>query len=57
MSIPTVQIKVALRKQEHPEEYCPVKKCLWRTGGGRCPRHQQHFIVEHFTLPTRRYKD
>lgn len=40
MSIPSVQIKVALRKQEHPEEYCPVKKCLWRTGGGRCPRHQ-----------------
>ena len=24
----------------HPHLYCPVKRCLWHTGGGRCPRHE-----------------
>ena len=32
--------KVAENKRQHPEYYCPVPRCLWRTGGGRCPRHQ-----------------
>jgi hypothetical protein len=32
--------KVALDKEKHPERFCPVKRCLWRTGGGFCPRHQ-----------------
>ena len=32
--------KVAEHKRRHPEYYCPVPRCLWRTGGGRCPRHQ-----------------
>jgi hypothetical protein len=31
---------VAANKEEHPELYCPGRKCLWRTGGGYCPRHQ-----------------
>ena len=31
--------KVAAHKQQHPELYCPAKKCLWKTGGGACPRH------------------
>lgn len=25
-------------KEKHPELYCPL--CLWRTGGGYCPRHR-----------------
>lgn len=32
--------KVAANKLKHPELYCPHPRCLWRTGGGRCPRHQ-----------------
>ena len=43
--------KVALEKASHPERFCPVTKCLWRTsrlnhatgqreGGGYCPRHR-----------------
>jgi hypothetical protein len=42
--------KVAMDKQKHPERYCSVPRCLWKTakldhatqtysGGGRCPRH------------------
>lgn len=50
--------KVALHKRQHPEWYCPVPRCLWRTvvcdpitrqmkpaencAGGYCPRHQDH---------------
>lgn len=35
----TIQAKVALDKERHPERYCPHKRCLWRTDGGYCPRH------------------
>jgi hypothetical protein len=46
-----VQAKIALEKQAHPERFCPVTHCLWRTaklnhatgereGGGYCPRHK-----------------
>ncbi len=24
-------------KEKYPDRYCP--RCLWRTGGGHCPRH------------------
>ncbi len=34
-----IQAKVALDKERHPERYCPARRCLWRTGGGYCPRH------------------
>ena len=34
-----IQAKVALDKERHPERYCPTRRCLWRTGGGHCPRH------------------
>lgn len=34
------QAKVALDKSAHPENYCPTRRCLWRTGGGLCPRHE-----------------
>jgi hypothetical protein len=33
------QAKVAQNKAAHPELFCPEERCLWRTGGGRCPRH------------------
>ncbi len=32
--------KVARHKQTHPERYCTAPRCLWRTGGGYCPRHE-----------------
>lgn len=35
-----VAAQVAKHKQEHPERYCPVKNCLWRSGGKLCPKHQ-----------------
>jgi hypothetical protein len=31
---------VAKHKEHHPELYCQQKQCLWRTGGGFCPRHK-----------------
>ena len=46
----SVQVKVALDKQKHPERFCPAGGCLWKTaklnhatqqyeGGGYCQRH------------------
>jgi hypothetical protein len=35
----TVIGDAAREKAEHPEIYCPYRDCLWRTGGGWCPRH------------------
>jgi hypothetical protein len=31
--------KVAERKQRQPDLYCSEPRCLWLTGGGKCPRH------------------
>jgi hypothetical protein len=39
MSRGQVAAKVAANKEKHPERYCPAPQCLWRTGGGYCPRH------------------
>jgi hypothetical protein len=39
----STQAKVAIRKQNHPEKYCPASKCLWMTNGGYCPRHKHLF--------------
>ncbi len=36
----SVAAKVAANKEQHPERFCPVKRCLWRTGGPYCPRHE-----------------
>ncbi len=41
MAVSSTQVKVAQRKAQHPEEFCPASKCLWRTGGGYCPRHEK----------------
>jgi hypothetical protein len=43
--------KVAASKLAHPEMYCPVPRCLWRTGGGRCPRHLAVTITEELAAP------
>lgn len=34
-----VAANVRKDKDKHPENYCPEPRCLWRTGGGYCPRH------------------
>lgn len=28
-------------KERNPSLYCPERRCLWRTGGGYCPRHKR----------------
>lgn len=35
----SVAKSVRMAKESRPENYCPVPRCLWRTGGGYCPRH------------------
>jgi hypothetical protein len=42
----SVAKSVRLRKEQHPELYCPADNCLWRTSpsgdekvGKYCPRH------------------
>ena len=36
-----VAAKVAADKAENPDKFCPVKRCLWKTGDGtHCPRHK-----------------
>jgi len=32
-------MKVRLNKEKNPHLYCGDKKCLYRTGGGNCPKH------------------
>jgi hypothetical protein len=39
MSHGSVAKKVREAKEARPELFCPERSCLWRTGGGRCPRH------------------
>ena len=36
-----IAAKVAERKLYQPEKYCPHPKCLWKTVGGFCPRHDE----------------
>lgn len=35
----TTAMKVRLRKEQHPGEYCSVKDCLWKTPQRYCPKH------------------
>ena len=35
-----IAAQVANDKEKHPERFCPHRRCLWRTGGGYCPRHK-----------------
>jgi hypothetical protein len=48
----TTRAKVSADKVKHPERFCPVQGCLWKTtklnhatqqheGGGFCPRHKK----------------
>ena len=32
--------KVRLAKEAKPELFCSKPGCLWRTGGGDCPKHK-----------------
>lgn len=42
-----IAARVAQDKREHPEKFCPIDRCLWRTGdGSRCPRHPAPVIAE-----------
>lgn len=35
-----IAAKVAKDKEQHPQKFCPVQRCLWRTPDGTlCPRH------------------
>lgn len=34
-----VQAAVGMDKARKPNLFCGYPKCLWRTGGGDCPRH------------------
>jgi hypothetical protein len=40
-------------KERHPEQFCPVGRCLWRTGGGRCPKHPGTIAQELAEMETR----
>lgn len=41
MSRAHTQAKVGQEKAAHPERFCPEPRCLWKTGGSRCPRHRR----------------
>ena len=43
--MPSPAASVAAHKEEHPELYCPDTRCLWRTGGGACPRHPRAAVA------------
>jgi len=37
-----VAMKVRESKEKNPEQFCPIKNCLWRIkDGSRCPKHKQ----------------
>lgn len=42
---------VANDKMNHPDQFCPEPRCLWRTGGNfdYCPRHQPRTVREAVT--------
>jgi len=46
---------VAKSKAAHPERFCPVDRCLWHTGGGRCPRHPDPSLPDTRPRATYRY--
>lgn len=36
----SIAARVRKNKEAHPERYCPVPNCLWRSGGQLCPKHR-----------------
>jgi len=46
----SVAASVARSKEAHPEDFCPHARCLWRTGGGACPRHREGALRVRFTF-------
>jgi hypothetical protein len=51
MSRYAMQAKVAESKRAHPEQFCSHPGCLWRTGGGNCPRHPRTIPILGATEP------
>jgi hypothetical protein len=49
----SVAKSVRLHREKHPELYC--SKCLWRTGGGDCPRHRSKGVRLIATIETHPY--
>ncbi len=45
MSRSATQAKVAAHKRAHPELYCPITNCLWRTTTPRGPSPCRHHPV------------
>ena len=39
-----IAAKVAARKQQHPELYCAVPRCLYRTDDEYCPNHRRQVL-------------
>ncbi len=38
----SVAASVRKSKEAHPDKFCPVPTCLWRTGdGSKCPKHKE----------------
>ena len=35
-----VAASVRAHKEKHPEKYCSVPRCLWRTDSKFCPKHE-----------------
>jgi hypothetical protein len=47
MSHNSVAASVRKDKEKHPEKYCPITKCLWKTkDGSPCPNHKYMFPVK-----------
>ncbi len=40
-----------LRKEEHPERYCRVPKCLYRLKDGQSPYCSKHTTVRYAEVP------
>jgi hypothetical protein len=48
-----IAAQVANDKEKHPERFCPHHRCLWRTGGGYCPRHKPAEDISRLTNEVR----
>jgi hypothetical protein len=49
----SVNASVAASKVSYPDQFCPAHRCLWRTGGGRCPRHPDPSLPDTRPVDTR----
>ena len=42
--------QVRLRKERHPEKFCPDARCLWTLKSGPCPKHGRNVPVTWMTV-------